>query len=118
MLQRKKIMMKPLTRTFVLFWASMVLAAPSESTEAQHVLSVANPFRCDLPPAIEPLDGLPSSRVYFRSHAALVKQARRLAAVVKVPTISYDDGGSPGEDPRWEIFKDLHRVLRSLFPHV
>ncbi|KAF2452406.1 hypothetical protein BDY21DRAFT_259245, partial [Lineolata rhizophorae] len=42
----------------------------------------------------------------------------RLAAAVKVPTESYDDSGLVGEDSRWDVFAELHRVLKEQFPLV
>ena len=30
----------------------------------------------------------------------------------------YDDMGVPGEDPKWDIFAELHEYLESRFPLV
>jgi Gly-Xaa carboxypeptidase len=74
-------------------------------------------FLCDLPPAIDPAsDGLFSADDLFSTAEALFKQIERHQAIVRVPTVSYDDNGEPGEDERWAPFWDLHQVLESLFP--
>ena len=79
----------------------------------------AGDFQCDLPPTVAPAnDGLPSAQELFTSQDALTKQVERHAAIVKIPTISYDDSGEPGEDPRWNIFYELHRAFAYLYPHV
>lgn len=54
----------------------------------------------------------------FWSNATLEKQVERLSAVVEVPSVCYDDLGDVDEDPRWEVFGELHDVLRNLFPLV
>ena len=77
----------------------------------------AGGFQCDLPPAIDPSsDGLPSAEDLFSSDEALKKQVERHAAIVRVPSVSYDDNGEPKEDPRWAPFWDLHETLASLYP--
>ena len=74
-------------------------------------------FQCDLPPAIDPSgDGLPSAEELFSEEEALNKQIERHAAIVRVPSVSYDDNGEPNEDPRWAPFWDLHETLVSLYP--
>ncbi|KAH9904164.1 carboxypeptidase S [Xylariomycetidae sp. FL2044] len=79
----------------------------------------AKDFTCDLPPVIDPSsDGLPAARDLFADHKALLLQVQRHAAIVKVPSVSYDDNGEPGVDPRWEIFYTLHRTFEYLYPHI
>lgn len=79
----------------------------------------ASEFQCDLPPAIDPTgDGLPSADELFSSEEALAKQIERHQAIVRVPSVSYDDNGEPGEDERWAPFWDLHEVLESLYPNM
>lgn len=76
-------------------------------------------FQCDLPAAIDPAgDGMPSADELFSSDEALAKQVERHQAIVRVPSVSYDDNGEPGEDERWAPFWDLHDVLESLYPRM
>lgn len=76
-------------------------------------------FTCDLPPVLNPSgDGLPSAHDLFSSDAALAKQIERHQAIVRVPSVSYDDLGPPGEDERWEPFYDLHDTLVSVYPNM
>ncbi|KAI0032671.1 carboxypeptidase S [Vararia minispora EC-137] len=41
-----------------------------------------------------------------------------LSGAVKIPTQTYDDIGPPGNDSRWDIFKDIHSYLKKRFPLV
>ncbi|RDW88227.1 carboxypeptidase S [Coleophoma cylindrospora] len=41
-----------------------------------------------------------------------------LSNAVKIPTVSRDVMGKPGEDERWEIFYEFHDYLESTFPLV
>ncbi|KAI6085335.1 carboxypeptidase S [Hypoxylon rubiginosum] len=76
-------------------------------------------FKCDVPPELDPSeDGLPAARDIFSDHEALLLQVKRHGSIVKVPSISYDDNGEPGEDSRWEVFYDLHRVFAALYPNL
>lgn len=88
--------------------------------QRQEVLSdPRDSFECDLPPIARPADdGLPSAQEIFSGQDALEKQVERHAAIVKIPTISYDDSGEPSEDPRWNVFHELHRAFAYLYPHV
>ncbi len=101
-----------------------VLSGVFSSDDApQHVIGGAvddrAAFQCDLPPPVSPDgDGLPSATEVFSGPKALSLQVQRHAAVVQVPTVSYDDMGDVGEDPRWDVFFDLHRVLERLYPTV
>ncbi|KAF7539122.1 hypothetical protein G7Z17_g12493 [Cylindrodendrum hubeiense] len=80
--------------------------------------AVAN-FNCDLPPVLTPAgDGLPSGQSLFSSEAALLKQVKRHQAVVRVPTVCYDDLGSFDEDDRWAPFYVLHDTLAKTYPAV
>ncbi|CAK4033148.1 vacuolar carboxypeptidase Cps1 [Lecanosticta acicola] len=74
---------------------------------------------CPLPaPLLPSNDGLQDSIGLFAGEKALQKQIERLSAAVNVPTVSYDDNGDVGEDPRWQVFGELHAVLEHLFPLV
>ncbi|KAH6648346.1 hypothetical protein BKA67DRAFT_574554 [Truncatella angustata] len=116
-----------------MLWSRVTLAAgvsAALSTSAgrlrfeaggQHVLGeIENAdFQCELPPVLDPSkDGLPAARDLFDTEKALLKQVERHGTLVKVPSISYDDNGEPGEDPRWEVFYELHATLAKLYPFV
>lgn len=78
-------------------------------------------FACDLPPPVAPPadDGLASADDLFRGHEALMLQVHRHAAVVRVPSASYDDNDDDiDKDRRWDVFYDLHRVLEEQYPAV
>ncbi|TAQ84480.1 hypothetical protein B7494_g7200 [Chlorociboria aeruginascens] len=46
------------------------------------------------------------------------KSLERMQGAVRIPTESFDDMGEVGQDPRWDIFKDLHAYLAEAFPLV
>ncbi|KAK1586107.1 peptidase family M20/M25/M40 [Colletotrichum navitas] len=73
-------------------------------------------FKCDLPPVVSPSDGLPSAKDLFSSPEAIRKQVERHAAIVRVPSICYDDLGDFDTDKRWDVFYDLHDVLKKTYP--
>jgi len=76
-------------------------------------------FKCHLPPALDPVaDGLPAAGDIFSGEEALMRQVTRLGALVKIPSVSYDDAGKPGEDPRWDVFYQMHDALATLYPVV
>lgn len=76
-------------------------------------------FQCNLPPPIDPAgNGLPSADDLFSSEVALGKQIERHLAIVRVPSVSFDDLGEPTQDPRWAPFHDLHKVLEVLYPSI
>lgn len=76
-------------------------------------------FHCDLPPPLDPSgDGLAPGRDLFTSQDALLRQVERHSALVRVPSVCYDDLGPFDEDPRWRPFRDLHDVLARTFPLV
>jgi Gly-Xaa carboxypeptidase len=52
------------------------------------------------------------------SDAFFDKSLKKLQAAINVPTESFDDMGPVGEDPRWNIFADLHANLKESFPLV
>ncbi|KAI0125569.1 peptidase family M20/M25/M40 [Xylariales sp. AK1849] len=79
----------------------------------------ASDFECELPPVLDPsADGLPSANDLFSDRKALLKQVERHVTLVKIPSVSYDDSGEPGEDSRWDVFYELHATLASLYPFV
>ncbi|KAM0207231.1 hypothetical protein ACHAQI_007718 [Fusarium lateritium] len=76
-------------------------------------------FKCDLPPVLAPAeDGLPSANELFSSRKAFNTQVKRHQAIVRVPSICYDDLGDVDEDKRWAPFHDLHDVLAKTYPAV
>lgn len=76
-------------------------------------------FKCDLPPVLVPAeDGLPSANDLFSSKEAFDTQVKRHQAIVRVPSICYDDLGDVDEDKRWAPFHDLHDVLAKTYPAV
>ncbi|KAK0391480.1 hypothetical protein NLU13_0981 [Sarocladium strictum] len=75
--------------------------------------------QCELPPVLSPGgDGLPSSKKLFTTAEALEKQVERHQAVVRVPSVCFDDLGSFETDKRWAPFYDLHEVLAKTYPVV
>jgi Gly-Xaa carboxypeptidase len=91
------------------------IAHPSEQLVLGH--NTKDDFKCDLPAVLDPsADGLPSAKQLFSGEAALKRQARRHAAIVQVPSVSYDDNGDVGTDPRWKIFYEMHAKLAALYP--
>lgn len=80
------------------------------------VSSSSSSFACDLPPPVAPSDTLPSASDLFSSPAALQKQVERHAALVRVPSICYDDLGDFDADPRWKVFYELHDVIKKTYP--
>ncbi|KAI0444759.1 peptidase family M20/M25/M40 [Xylaria telfairii] len=78
-----------------------------------------NRFKCELPPVADPSsDGLPAAQDIFSGEEDLKLQVERHSAIVRIPSISYDDNGEPLEDPRWDVFYTLHDELKSLYPNV
>ncbi|OJA18441.1 hypothetical protein AZE42_05816, partial [Rhizopogon vesiculosus] len=47
-----------------------------------------------------------------------LKAYESLGAAVRIPTVCYDDLGTPEEDPRWKIFYDFHSYIEKRFPKV
>lgn len=112
----------------------LALANPSLAAvvarDVQHILSSSitgsSPsvgehvsFACDLPPSVAPdSDGLASANELFSGPAALDLQVQRHSALVRIPSVSYDDMGDVDKDERWNVFLDLHRLLENLYPKV
>lgn len=84
--------------------------------ETEDASASPSSFQCDLPPPVTPTDGLPSARDLFTSKAAVQKQVERHAALVRVPSICYDDLGDFDKDERWNVFYELHDVLKKTYP--
>jgi Gly-Xaa carboxypeptidase len=106
--------------------ASVISRLSSSGDRLGHQLSLtgaggetAEGFACDLPPVLDPAgDGLLSADELFSGDVALARQVERHQAIVRVPSVSYDDLGPPGEDERWAPFYDLHETLEVLYPNI
>ncbi|OAQ97576.1 hypothetical protein LLEC1_01205 [Akanthomyces lecanii] len=81
--------------------SALVAQTPARSVGAVDIAS-----ECRLPPAIDP------------GKAALKKQVERHQAIVRVPSICYDDLGEIGKDKRWEPFKELRKVIEKTYPII
>ncbi|KAH9206171.1 Gly-Xaa carboxypeptidase [Leptodontidium sp. 2 PMI_412] len=44
--------------------------------------------------------------------------AQRLSGLVQIPTVTYDEMGLVGDDPRWDVFYELPKYLEKTFPKV
>ncbi|KGQ03219.1 hypothetical protein BBAD15_g11571 [Beauveria bassiana D1-5] len=92
--------------------AAHVAQSPLGSVEAVDTTS-----ECRLPPAIDPYeDGLPHISGLWGGRKALSLQVKRLQAVIRVPSVCYDNLGPIGGDERWKPFDELHRVIEGLYP--
>ncbi|KAM0281118.1 hypothetical protein ACHAQH_003697 [Verticillium albo-atrum] len=47
-----------------------------------------------------------------------VETVANLAGAIKIPTVTFDDMGALGEDPRWQVFGDFEEYLRQTFPQA
>ncbi|POS74662.1 peptidase family M20/M25/M40 [Diaporthe helianthi] len=98
---------------------AVAVIVPRHGLDNQGLDINAADFECDLPSPLDPSsDGLHSAEKLFGSKAALQKQVERHTALVKVPSICYDDLGPFDEDPRWKPFYEFHDVLAEVFPLV
>lgn len=55
---------------------------------------------------------------FLRSDRFRNESIKRLSDAVKIPTMSFDDLGAIGDDPRWDIFYDFERYLKQTFPLI
>lgn len=95
--------------------ASALIAFPDQ----RPLSSPSSTFQCELPPVLDPAgDGLPSASDLFSSKDALNKQVERHQAIVRVPSICFDDLGDFDSDKRWKPFNKLHDVLAKTYPLV
>ena len=105
--------------------ASALVSAPWSDSFGQFPLGFGTPssssaeYKCDLSTVLDPSkDGLPTSSEAFASKKAFLKQVERHQAIVRIPSICYDDLGDADKDPRWAPFWDLHDVLEETYPLV
>ncbi|KAL2836881.1 hypothetical protein BJY01DRAFT_221478 [Aspergillus pseudoustus] len=111
------------TTQFLLLASGITASASVLPYLDQTPLGISTPesaaFQCDLPPVLDPArDGLPSAETLFASHEALETQVKRHQAIVKIPSVCWDDMGEIGEDDRWKPFYKLIHVLRKHYPAV
>ncbi|KAI2476791.1 Carboxypeptidase s [Pyrenophora tritici-repentis] len=62
--------------------------------------------------------GMEEMEAYLTSDAFRDVAIERLSGAVKIPTQSYDDMGTIGEDPRWDIFYSFADYLSKTYPLV
>lgn len=70
---------------------------------------------CRNPDPVVP-DG--SSLDFMKSDEYRQRSLENLQALLRVPSISRDESGTPEEDPVWEVFDDIHRVIDEQYPLV
>jgi Gly-Xaa carboxypeptidase len=70
---------------------------------------------CRNPQVVVP-DG--SSLDFMRSEEYRARSLENLQAILRVPSISRDDSGPPGEDPIWDTFSQVHEVLDNQYPLI
>ncbi|SPO05258.1 related to CPS1 - gly-X carboxypeptidase YSCS precursor [Cephalotrichum gorgonifer] len=63
-------------------------------------------------------DALENMEAYITSDAFRNETVKRMAGAIQIPSMSYDDLGPVGEDPRWEIMYDMAAYLEKTFPLV
>jgi Gly-Xaa carboxypeptidase len=73
-------------------------------------------------PQMEPLfpgqksEELKQMDEYLQTESFRNQSITRLSGAVKIPTMSFDDMGLIGEDPRWDIFYQFAEYLKDTFP--
>ena len=73
-------------------------------------------LRCHHRPLTETIDQ--SRRELLISDEFRHLVAHRLSEAVRVPTITYDNMGHVGTDPRWDIFFTFLEMLKKTFPRM
>lgn len=71
-----------------------------------------------LKPSADPSDALAAMDAHLASDAFRNETVRRMAGAIQIPSVSYDDLGPVGEDPRWDVMYDMASYLRDTFPRV
>ncbi|KAL3495874.1 hypothetical protein BJX62DRAFT_252874 [Aspergillus germanicus] len=108
--------------TYLLLATGITASASVLPWLEQAPLGLSNPksnFQCDLPPILDPArDGLRSADSLFTSHEALERQVKRHQAIVRVPSVCWDDLGEIGADERWAPFYKLFGVLKESYPAI
>ncbi|KAF5025629.1 hypothetical protein F66182_2235 [Fusarium sp. NRRL 66182] len=111
-------MLKSLAVLATVAGASGFTLGPFATDRQKPIGTQENDFKCHLPPVLTPDDNLPSASSLFSSREAFDRQVKRHQAIVRVPSICYDDLGDFDRDERWAPFYDLHRVLAKTYPAV
>ena len=87
-----------------------------------HTPAAANAGRCPqvdpLTPSAEGSEELARLDAYLASDAFANESVKRMAGAIQIPTVSYDDLGPVGEDPRWDVHYDMAAYLKRTFPRV
>ncbi|KAI0343219.1 carboxypeptidase S [Trametopsis cervina] len=90
------------------------------TSPAQIAFDAYSPSTCKQSPALFPkhseLDA--SLEKLFNNRTFQLNAYEALGSIVRVPSVSTDDLLPVGQDPRWEVFLDVHAVLESKFPLV
>ncbi|KAF8341297.1 carboxypeptidase S [Cantharellus anzutake] len=74
---------------------------------------------CPQTPALFPRGNVASSLNSLIAHASFLNRSNEwLGGAIKIPTESYDDMGTIGTDPRWDVFQDLHQYMINAFPRL
>ncbi|CAN6609294.1 carboxypeptidase S [Trichomonascus vanleenenianus] len=74
---------------------------------------------CVNPPVIEPpKDDSVYPIAYIKSEEYRAISAEKFSGALRVPTVSTEDLGQPGEDPAWDVFGEFHSYLEEKFPLV
>ncbi|KAG1860316.1 hypothetical protein DFJ58DRAFT_779286 [Suillus subalutaceus] len=101
------------------FWPSLTTNA-FPTHESQRLLAVADEM-CPQVSAITPsshallVDSLDKE---YGTKEFKLKAYESLGGAVRIPTVCYDDLGTPEEDPRWKVFDEFHTYIEQRFPKV
>ncbi|KAG1864846.1 hypothetical protein F4604DRAFT_1882028 [Suillus subluteus] len=101
------------------FWPSLTTNA-FPTHESQRLLAVADEM-CPQVSAITPSSHAPlvdSLDKEYGTKEFKLKAYESLGGAVRIPTVCYDDLGTPEEDPRWKVFDEFHTYIEQRFPKV
>jgi len=89
------------------------------SKDSQHHAS-SEPLCPQIAPLVPVLSGprLADMQIFLDSAQFRNDSISRMTNAVKIPSMSYDDLGAIGEDPRWDVFYDFEKYLEATFPNV
>lgn len=108
----------------VLYWSYVAfgtLPSLTTCTRGQHRPNLTSGGeRC---PQVEPItpgtsDALQRMDEHIASSEFANETVKRMAGAIQIPSVSYDDLGPVGEDPRWETMYDVAAYLEKTFPRV
>ncbi|KAK3947278.1 hypothetical protein QBC32DRAFT_409345 [Pseudoneurospora amorphoporcata] len=76
--------------------------------------------QCEQTPLLQPSrnDTLDKAFSFLSTEKFLNESVSRLSGAVRVKTVSYDDLGAVGEDPRWDVFYDFASYLEKSYPLI